>query len=109
MNNVKTTGSTVILDKERKVVYDLNALCSLEEKYGSLDKAIEKVSPKEGLPGMKDIRYMFYLGLKNDDETLTEEKVGSLITLNNIYDIIEVIGNAMTGSLPEAKGEEKNE
>ncbi|MCD3351261.1 hypothetical protein G8V03_09710 [Clostridium botulinum D/C] len=109
MNNIKQTGATVTLDKERKVIFDLNALCEIEEKYESLDKALEKLSPKNGMPSMKDIRYIFYLGLKNDDEKLTEKKVGTLITLSNIQDVVEVIGNVMTGSLPEPKGEEKNE
>ncbi|MCD3217828.1 hypothetical protein G8S55_11430 [Clostridium botulinum C] len=109
MNNIKTTGATIILDKERKVIFDLNALCEIEEKYESLDKALEKLSSQNGMPSMRDIRYIFYLGLKNDDETLTEKMVGSLITLSNIQDVVEVLGNAMAGSLPESKGEEKNE
>ncbi|NFV48089.1 hypothetical protein FDJ70_10555 [Clostridium botulinum] len=109
MNNIKTTGATIILDKERKVIFDLNALCEIEEKYESLDKALEKLSSQNRMPSMKDIRYIFYLGLKNDDEKLTEKMVGSLITLSNIQDVVEVLGNAMTGSLPESKGEEKNE
>ncbi|NFO71319.1 hypothetical protein FDC51_14385 [Clostridium botulinum] len=108
MNDIKQAGIKVILDKERYVIFDLNALCELEEKYDSIEKALETLTPKTGMPKMKDVRYIFYLGLKTDDEQLTEKKVGSLITLNNIEIITDVIGNAMSGSLPEPTGDEKN-
>lgn len=110
MNNVKIDGTKIMLDKERKLIFDLNALCELEETYGNLDKVLERLSPTKGLPSMKDIRYIFYLGLKEDDETLTEKEVGKLITLDNVYDIIDTLGVAMMGTLPEVEeGEGKNE
>ncbi|NEZ47927.1 hypothetical protein FDF74_12120 [Clostridium niameyense] len=105
MNDIKQTGITVKLDKERHIIFDLNALCELEEKYNSIDKALERLTPKEGIPKMKDIRYIFYLGLKSDDKELTEEKVGSLINLSNINIVTDVIGSAMMGSLPESNNE----
>lgn len=107
-NDLRQTGVKITLDKERNIVFDLNALCELEDKYGDIGQALTVLSPQEGMPKMKDIRYMFYLGLKSEDEELTEERVGKLITLNNIYTVVDVIGKAMSDSLPEPSENEKN-
>lgn len=95
--DIKQVGVSVTLDKERHLIFDLNSFCDLEDKYGSIDKAMDKITKGS----MKDIRFMLYLGLLNDDETLDEKKVGKLITLDKISDIVKALGTAVQISAPE--------
>ena len=49
---------------------------------------------------------MLYLGLLNDDENLTEKKVGRLININNLQSVMQSLTAAMAISTP--KVDEKN-
>jgi hypothetical protein len=106
MNDIKQKGISIKLDKERHLSFDLNALCELEEKYETLAKALNVISSS---PSMKDIRYILYLALAHEDEELTEKQVGKLITINNVNEVIDALGESLNISLPEVdEDEEKN-
>lgn len=96
-------GNVIMLDKERRISIDMNALVELEEKYGNIDKAFSAISAN---PKMKDIRYILYLSLMHEDSELTETKVGKLVSMNNLALVMDALGNALTDSLPEAKEED---
>lgn len=96
-HDIKQVGVTVNLDKERRLVFDLNALCELEEKYGSIDKGMKELQKGS----LKAIRYMLYLGLLNEDESMTEKKVGKLITMQNIKEVMQAITTSVTNSTPK--------
>lgn len=100
---LRNKGSVIKLDKERRINIDMNALVELEDKYGSIDKAFGALS---GSPKMKDIRYILYLSLLHEDESLTENKVGKLIDIGNIGYVIETIGSAIELSMPEVDEED---
>lgn len=106
MSNLNTKGAVINLDKERHILFDLNALCEIEDKYGDIYKAISSLSSQ---PKMNDIRYMLYVGLCHEDDNLTDKKVGKLITLQNVTDVIEAVGKAMDMSLPDKKEESEND
>lgn len=95
--DIKQVGVIVNLDKERHLVFDLNAFCELEEKFGSIGKAMDGM--KKG--SMKSIRYMLWLGLLNEDESLTEREVGKLITVGNLQTIMLSVTQAITVSSPK--------
>ena len=64
----------IVLDKERELKFDLNALELVEEMTGvTLDKATENVS-------MKTLKVLLYSGLVHQDPDLTVDYVGSLVT-----------------------------
>ena len=100
--DIKQIGVMVQLDKERRLVFDLNAFCELENKYETIEKAMTEVQKGS----MKAIRYMLYLGLLNGDDTLNEAKVGKLITMDNLTNVMQSLTIAMTVSSP--KIDEKN-
>lgn len=71
----------VILDKERELKYDLNALELVEELTGqSLDKATQNLT-------MKTLKVLLYSGLVHEDKELTMEAVGSLVNMDNLKDV----------------------
>jgi hypothetical protein len=98
-NNVKVKKIPVTLDKERNLVFDLNAFCELEDRFGSTKEAFAALDSGS----MKAIRTMLWAGLVHEDESLTEKQVGSMISMNNIGDIANKIAEAMSEAMPDAK------
>jgi len=97
--DINQKGIIVNLDKERHMVFDLNAFCELEDKFGTINKAFEAL--QEG--SMKPIRYLLYVGLLHEDDSITEKYVGSLITLENMSEIMSSVTDAITEAMPEVK------
>ncbi|MED1419016.1 hypothetical protein [Bacillus smithii] len=97
--DVKVKKIPVQLDKERHLVFDLNAFCEIEDKFGSITeafKAVENVS-------MKAIRTLLWAGLLHEDESLTEKEVGKMIDIANISELANAITEAMNTALPDPK------
>lgn len=93
MANVQRGEITIQLDKERTLVFNLNTLVDVEESLGySLSEMGENVS-------IKAMRTLLTAGLRHEDPELTEEFVGSLITLDNMGEVQEALGKAMGGSV----------
>ena len=89
--------------KEYSLVVDFNAICDIEEKYGSLEKGMGEI----GKGKMIDVRFLLAVMLKHDDDEMNERKAGRLITNENMQEIFDVLGKAMFGSMPQSNGSEK--
>lgn len=50
---------------------------------------------------IKAIRYMHYLALLNENKNLTEIKVGKLININNLLNVMQSLTAAMAISSPK--------
>ncbi|HEX3018549.1 MAG TPA: hypothetical protein VHP31_11955 [Caproicibacter sp.] len=98
--------------KEYEIALDLNAICELEERYGSFDKAakvLDGIGQDFKKPGaMHDIRFLLCTMLHHTDESLTERQVGKLMTMSEMQNIIDSLGEAMHNSAPQADDDEKN-
>ncbi len=101
--DVNQKGITVNLDKERHLVFDLNAFCELEDKYETINKAFEAL--QQG--SMKTIRYLLYVGLFHEDDTLEEKYVGSLLTLENMNEVMQCVTDAISEAMPEVDKSKK--
>jgi CO dehydrogenase/acetyl-CoA synthase epsilon subunit len=89
MANVQRGEATIMLDKERTIKFDLNALIDVEESLGfSLADLGDNMS-------IKAMRTLLTAGLRHEDEELTERQVGSLITMDNMKEVQEALGVAM--------------
>ena len=82
---------------EREVVFSLNAMAELEEKYGSIDAAFNKV--KSG--SIAAVRFLLWTIMHDNDEMLTERQVGSMIRLDNINEVMETLITALEDQMPE--------
>ena len=95
--------------KPRYIRYDLNAFAEMEDRFGSMEMAQQRL---EG-GSMKDVRTILWLGLIWDEVetdpvtgdlikyTISEFQVGSWLHTLNMKDIMQRLQNAITGSLPE--------
>jgi len=98
-NNMKIPKIPIHLEKERYIVFDLNALCALEDKFGDFSKAMDNF--KSGK--VKAVRTFLWAGLVHEDPTLTEEQVGASITMLNIEEISLALVEAISASFPQVK------
>jgi len=110
----------VMLDRPRRLRYDLNALALIEERYGDagpepeheaadgskrgkkprrdpLDRALDAF--QSGSPAA--IRFLLYAGLVHEDETLTERQVGAMFTLADLASLGQRINEAISAGLPQ--------
>ena len=83
---------------EREVCFTLNAMAEMEDRYGSVDAAFKKLD--EG--SIKAARFILWAGfLHLEDESLTEKRVGNLIDLDLLNDIMETMASAMGDDMPQ--------
>ena len=97
--DVKPKKRTVDLGDgvEREVVLSLNAMAELEDKYGSIDSAFEKI--KQG--SIATIRFLLWCVLVPEGDTdLTEREIGRLIKLDNIQEIMSSVMDALEEQMP---------
>lgn len=83
--------------KEYGLLFSLNALDAIQEKFGSYDK-LDEILSKDNKDVFKNVRWLFTLLIneaqlaEDEDATqLTEEKVGRLITAKNMGEIQNAI------------------
>lgn len=96
MANVERGEQKIMLDKERTIKFTLNTLIEAEDLLGfSLAELGDKVS-------IRVMRTLLTAGLRHEDAELTEEYVGSFITMDNMAEVQDALGKAM------GSGEVKN-
>lgn len=104
LRDVKPRVKTITLNDgvEREIRFTLNAMAELEDKYGSVDAAFAKLD--EG--SIKAARYILWAGLLHlGDESLTEKRVGDLIDLNSLRDIMQSMAGAMSEDMPQTNSD----
>jgi len=97
--SVRNKGVRVELDKPRTLKFDLNSFAELEERYGSVDKAMQVLQSGT----IKGIRTLLWCGLIHEEETLTEKQVGAMIGISDLAELSASLTEAMTGALPAAE------
>jgi hypothetical protein len=108
MSDMKIRPIKIKLDKERNLLFDLNAFEVLEEIYGELDAAFTSFQDKTKL--VKNIKNFLYAGLVYEDTELTPKSIGTFIGHTNIYEISNTIWDAISQNLPDAEeGSESNQ
>lgn len=111
-------NTIVYINTEKKdypIVFNLNVMEEIQDKYGSLDKW-GALTQGDGEPRVKDLKYgiltMINEGIDIENENngtnvpmLTEKQVGRLMTEVGIETIVEKIREITIAS---TKGDEKN-
>jgi len=87
----------VTLDKERHLLYDINAFATLEEEYGSIDAALDALAKGK----IKALRALLWAGLLHEDESLTVKDVGKFLTLADLQQVAEAVNEALTQAMPQ--------
>lgn len=95
MSAIKDGRYPIELDKQRHLLFSLNALDELQDKFGGFDKLHEIMNGKDKL---KNVRWLLTLlineGAAEDEEQLTEKQVGKLIHTGNFINVQQAIYSA---------------
>ena len=94
----KTVKITLNDGKERTIRFTLNALAELEDKFGSVQAAFDKLEKEHS---MKALRAILWAGLLHESPDITEQEVGNLIDLGYMAQLMESIGTALDNDLPK--------
>jgi DNA-binding phage protein len=97
LDAVRPLPVSITLDKERHLLYDFNALASLEDAGYTITEAMEQI----GKGSAKAIRAFLWAGLLHEEPSLTLEAVGKMITLQNLAYVAEQIGKAQEVALQD--------
>ena len=95
----------ITLDRERRMVFDLNAMVKYEEISG---KNIFDGFDKNSMSA-KDIRDMLWVCLLEDDPELTPEQLGKMIHPGNMADIQASLNLAFEAAAPEESSGDEEE
>lgn len=104
LHDAKPAKKTITLNDgvEREIIFTLNAMAELEDKYGSVDKAFEALDAGS----IKAARFVLWAGLMERNPELTEQQVGSLIDMQYLQNIMDTMSDALTADnvSPESGG-----
>lgn len=116
MSAIKDGRLPIVLDKERHLLFSLNVIDEMQDKFGGFDKLAEMLKGKDGI---KNLRWLLTLllneGAEDGEEELTEKQVGKLIHTGNFLDVKSSIfkafsmGNNGTEEPPTRDDEEEED
>lgn len=106
MSAIKDGRLPIDLDRERHLLFSLNVLDEMQDKFGGYDKLTEVLQGKEAIKNVKWLlTRLVNEGAGDDEEELTEKQVGKMIHAGNLNEIIGIILSAFhmgTAGTPEA-------
>ncbi len=106
LEDIRNNGvKTVLNGKEYRLIFDLNAMAEVEEKYGTIGKAMKAM--QEG--SIKAVRCVLWAMMLHDSPELTEKEVGQMVTVATLDKITDDIAAAVNRDTPvvNEKGEDK--
>lgn len=113
MSAIKDGRFPIVLDKERHLLFSLNAIDEMQDKFGGFDRLDKVLS---GADSIKNLRWLLTVllneGAEEGEAELTEKQVGKLIHTGNFAEVKTAIFKAFsmgnTGS-PEPPEQDEEE
>lgn len=97
MSAIKDGRFPIVLDKERHLLFSLNAIDEMQDKFGGFDRLDTVLSGKDSI---KNLRWLLTVllneGAEDDEEPLTEKQVGKLIHTSNFAEVKTAIFKAFS-------------
>ena len=118
MSAIKDGRLPIVLDKERHLLFSLNVIDEMQDKFGGFDRLDEVLKGKDSI---KNLRWLLTLllneGADDGEAELTEKDVGRMIHTGNFGEVKTAIfkafsiGNSGTAEPPadEDDGEDGDE
>ena len=106
LQDVKSKAVQITLTDgvERELKFTLNAMAELEDKYGSVDEAFDKL--EQG--SIKAVRFILWAGLMHCEDIASELQVGELIDIAYMNEIMESVGSAFESDMPTPEVKQSN-
>ena len=116
MSAIKDGRFPIELDKERHLLFSLNAIDEMQDKFGGFDRLDKVLSGKDSI---KNLRWLLTVllneGAEEGEAELTEKQVGKLIHTGNFAEVKTAIfkafsmGNNGTTEQPENEEDEEED
>lgn len=85
------------LDRERHLLFSLNVLDEMQDRFGGYDKLSEALSGKDTFKNVKWLlARLLNEGAGPEEEELTEAQVGKMVHAGNLNEIINTIYSAFS-------------
>ena len=91
---------TINADTIRELRFDVNAFCLMEDLMG------KTVNQMDDNPGMKDLRIIFYCGLRWMNKTMRLEEAGEILDAALAKQTLEELGETLTTAMGQALGQD---
>lgn len=115
MSAIKDGRLPIALDKDRHLLFSLNVIDEMQDKFGSFDRLDEVLKGKDSI---KNLRWLLTLlineGADDGEELLTEKATGKMIHTGNFNEVKTAIfnafavGNSGTAEPPADEGGEED-
>ena len=97
MSAIKDGRFPIMLDKERHLLFSLNAIDEMQDKFGGFDRLDKVLSGKDSI---KNLRWLLTVllneGAEEGEAELTEKQVGKLIHTGNFAEVKSAIFKAFS-------------
>ncbi len=94
-------------DKEWVLRYSTNALCEMEDLFGKSAIEVAQSLDSEAGVSLKDLRAVFYCGLTDRHEDISEKRAGDLIDDIGMEAVGPLIAEAFLAAFPSAEEEQR--
>lgn len=88
MSAIKDGRFPIMLDKERHLLFSLNAIDEMQDKFGGFDRLDEVLAGKDSI---KNLRWLLTVllneGTEEGEPELTEKQVGKMIHTGNFLEV----------------------
>ena len=116
MSALKDGRVAIELDKTRYLLFDLNAVDAVTDKYGTFENLGSIISPVANPQYMKDLRYLVTLmlneGADEGEPEFTEKQVGKIIHIGNMVTAMNAVTAAISygesGTVQSDEADEEN-
>jgi hypothetical protein len=100
MGNKQRGYVDIVLDKPRRLFFNTNALCELED---ALQRPVTSIG-KENV-GIRELRAMLWTGLIHEDPELTIQQAGQMLEIERLAEIAGKVTEAINLAFPKSKGD----
>lgn len=111
MSAIKDGRYPITLDKERHLLFSLNVIDELQDKFGGFDQLDNTLQGKDSI---KNLRWLLTLllneGAEDGEKPMTEKEVGRMIHVGNLSEVKTAVFKAFSyGNNGEEELEEQDE
>ncbi len=106
VESIAPSPVSIILDKERKLFYNLSAIAKLTEQYGTLEKLYDALATAQaGATALTTEHIYIYAdlvaaGLMHEDPEMDRAKVLAIFPISQVQQVSTAIQFAFTNQLP---------
>ena len=95
MSVIKDGRLPVVLDKERHLLFSLNVMDEVQDKFGGFDKLAENLKGQNSIKNLRWVlTHLLNEGAEESEEPLSEQQVGKMIHPGNFNEVKTAIFKA---------------